>query len=430
MHATVEFNLDFGDRDNEGLLDVWEEEGISVAGGGFIDLPGMGADPDRKDIFVELDVMEGIQYDAGAIDRVVEAFANAPASLVKNYDGSQGIQLHVVVDGDRPEFQALSYAGAFPPEFHAIKTAYFGSEDERAHPNWPEIRDARMHVFRYALWASTVEEPGECGGGLFGVAEGIPSNDFMIAATTIFDFSFDPQAIWTADDLTNAYAGTFMHELGHTLGLRHGGGSENTPNLKPNYLSIMNYAYAVPWPAQTSQGTHARDAFVLDFSRQALSSLDESVLIESDGLDGPPGRKILFNSAPNDLPKARLTLGWASAPAVNWNHDFDQNSQPVIDTEPLIPSIDINRFAFNRSEMCGGEEIPSSLGILRSYSDWDRLQLGLTGVTQVPDSALLPGAAPSEGGLDMDTILSILQADWVDQTVTGEGDLIFSDGFE
>src|SRR5262249_43077444 len=57
--------------------------------------------------------------------------------------------------------------------------------------------------------------------------------------------------------------GTFMHELGHNLGLRHGGGVSSTsdpntctppdcedectnppePNFKPNYLSVMNYRY-------------------------------------------------------------------------------------------------------------------------------------------------------------------------------------------
>jgi hypothetical protein len=43
--------------------------------------------------------------------------------------------------------------------------------------------------------------------------------------------------------------GTFMHELGHNLGLRHGGGSdlngdaEDTPTFKPNYLSVMNYKF-------------------------------------------------------------------------------------------------------------------------------------------------------------------------------------------
>ena len=32
-----------------------------------------------------------------------------------------------------------------------------------------------------------------------------------------------------------------MHELGHNLGLRHGG--DDLPNFKPNYLSVMNYSF-------------------------------------------------------------------------------------------------------------------------------------------------------------------------------------------
>ena len=32
-----------------------------------------------------------------------------------------------------------------------------------------------------------------------------------------------------------------MHELGHTLGLGHGGNA--VPNCKPNYLSLMNYVF-------------------------------------------------------------------------------------------------------------------------------------------------------------------------------------------
>ena len=35
-----------------------------------------------------------------------------------------------------------------------------------------------------------------------------------------------------------------MHELGHNLGLRHGGGDDT--RCKPNYLSIMSYALL--WP--------------------------------------------------------------------------------------------------------------------------------------------------------------------------------------
>lgn len=33
-----------------------------------------------------------------------------------------------------------------------------------------------------------------------------------------------------------------MHELGHNLGLKHGG-ADLCINYKPHYLSIMNYTY-------------------------------------------------------------------------------------------------------------------------------------------------------------------------------------------
>ena len=58
-----------------------------------------------------------------------------------------------------------------------------------------------------------------------------------------------PECFLSADQ---AEAAIFMHELGHNFGLRHGGwpgclGSED--NLKPNYLSVMNYDfYAIGIP--------------------------------------------------------------------------------------------------------------------------------------------------------------------------------------
>ena len=56
-----------------------------------------------------------------------------------------------------------------------------------------------------------------------------------------------------------------MHELGHNLGLRHGGGDD--VNYKPNYLSIMNYAFQFA-------GLRQDEPPRFDYSRFAIA-LDE-----------------------------------------------------------------------------------------------------------------------------------------------------------
>ena len=85
------------DTDNDGLLDVWERFGVDTNNDGLIDLdlPALGANPLRKDVFVETDYLAAPNHSHGprkdAIDRIVASFANAPIS---NPDGTSGVQLH------------------------------------------------------------------------------------------------------------------------------------------------------------------------------------------------------------------------------------------------------------------------------------------------------------------------------------------------
>jgi hypothetical protein len=53
----------FADTDGDALRDEWERNGIDANGDGTIDvdLPAMGAKPDRRDVFVELDHMTGFR---------------------------------------------------------------------------------------------------------------------------------------------------------------------------------------------------------------------------------------------------------------------------------------------------------------------------------------------------------------------------------
>ena len=88
-----------GDFDGDGLKDVWELQGYTHDNGQFVDLPAMGANPLRKDLFVEIDYMVGNGYDHrpldAALQKVVEAFA------------ARGIALHVAVDEALPWQESL-----------------------------------------------------------------------------------------------------------------------------------------------------------------------------------------------------------------------------------------------------------------------------------------------------------------------------------
>jgi hypothetical protein len=75
-------------------------------------------------------------------------------------------------------------------------------------------------------------------------------------------------------------AGTLMHELGHNLGLRHGGCDDT--NLKPEYASVMNYEY------QMEGVTRGGMRGVVDYARGPEPVLDDVVPSGFDALLASP----------------------------------------------------------------------------------------------------------------------------------------------
>ena len=70
-----------------------------------------------------------------------------------------------------------------------------------------------------------------------------------------FAVTFGPYTDAGETPLFTTAAATFMHELGHNLGLVHGG-DEVCINQKPNYVSVMNYTYQLNGiPLATAPGT-------------------------------------------------------------------------------------------------------------------------------------------------------------------------------
>jgi hypothetical protein len=82
---------------------------------------------------------------------------------------------------------------------------------------------------------------------------------------------------WGALATLRAKEGTLLHELGHTLGLLHGGGDNE--NCKSNYQSVMSYFF---------QSRLLGPNGVLDFSSQQLNPLDENNLGPITTTDSSP----------------------------------------------------------------------------------------------------------------------------------------------
>lgn len=366
---TAEFDIALlaGDRDGDGLLDKWETLGIDIDADGIpeIDLPAMGADPDRKDLFVEIDAHTGSTVPVAELGLVIDAFANAP---VQNPTGPDGIRLHLLYDEN--DLTDIHYDASPESQVAAQKLGRFGSASDRSHPLWENgMRDARLRVFRYCVWGGTMT------GGHSGWGE-IVGDDFIV----VLD---DPQyGALTARDR----ASVFMHELGHNLGLRHGGGDDI--QNKPNYLSVMNYMYI--WPDVLPFFVNAK----LDYSADAFSTLFENGLSENSGIGAPPAyanRFTFFNSAPHFDP---ITLHYLDVT----DPQFDWDDDGTISTDPV--ERDLNRHR--------DTDPPTPGQTLRGHDDWGMVRLPLAGGMNFGLGASL-GETTSNGSSPEPTIDDLIE---------------------
>lgn len=358
-----------GDADGDGLPDGWESLGYDADGDGTIDvdLPAFGADPNHKDLFLELDTMAGNTPGRAQIQAMKAAFAAAPvdagtngaslsggADANSNPDGTAGINLWVDTgtqtdsnasedgagagtcgdgidngsDGDADDNDAdcligddLGGGNQVPAtgisdlnsDFYTVKGANFDPD--------------RRLIFRYGLSAAPGFEDGSTAGnscfdgvdnGGDGDTDGDDDDDCWpwgggwgeVGGNDFIEYNHD--------------GGTIMHELGHTLNLRHGG-NEND-NCKPNYVSVMNY------DNQSGIRQNAGGS-ILDYSppRTAtgrgvapLAPLTENNLNETAILDSTDAsNQFVFNDADGD--KVRNALN-ATA---DYNGDGDATDNPV-----------------------------------------------------------------------------------------------------
>jgi hypothetical protein len=260
------------DTDGDGLHDDWELLGKPPS----LPLPRWGADPRHKDAFIEVDRKQSAPAlttaDAATI---ADIYAAAPWQKVRNPDERDGVALHFdlgtpcVAPGPSPAACATLWGDWGG---HSVIPDAVFSPDVYGDP-------AYFAVDRRDVFTLAIAELG-WGGGHCCYGKSVV---------------FGSQA--PGDDTVDAFA----HEWGHLIGLQHGGGDD--VSCKPNYESMMNYAF------------YLEVRKVSDGARPPLNATD---MIEAIGVGEDPSYMVdIWQIA-------------SSGNALDWNRNDDPLTIPTI----------------------------------------------------------------------------------------------------
>ena len=222
----------------------------------------------------------------------------------------------------------------------------------------------------------------------------------------------DPTSITSDGQEVSTMAGTFMHELGHSIGLTHGGFYYDAPgsyvptietNCKPNHLSVMNYMFQVDL-LDNGTGTN-----VPDYSGQTLTTLNEAAAAANPLTSPVP--KYLSTSWYDST----SDIGGSATPAGS-----HCDGSPIGPLEPQMTRVTrpIGSLSWKAGQdinFDGGTDStnnPNTNEKLRGYDDWiptvtntgtattgvDLRQIGATGALSVTSEQLFNDGGQKFGG--------------------------------
>ncbi len=341
------------DSDHDGIPDS-----AKVAGGTFagLDLYAMGARPGRKDMFIQVDHLAAnpvtkeqeivtVPADA-ALRKIVDAFT--PHAIATHFDA--GTLYSGVQDPTRYNLDGLSHARPFSVCTQAIEVA--ASCRSLLSYYTQHVDPRRRGVFRYALFGSSFENDGSS--GLTGFAE-LPGNKLLVTLHGVLAPSLGAMGLQMR---TNFQASTLMHEIGHTLGLKHGG-DDYYLNYKPNYLSVMNYLYSFSGVPTSGTNSDAIERYYQD--RNYLGS----------GVEVPNTLVPNTRYSPKSYPDSALPNGPTTD---TFKVDYSNGTGASLDENALIESAYIGRGAGSSAAVFGDWNYD---GVLKAGA----YQFSLTGQT-------------------------------------------------
>jgi hypothetical protein len=317
--CTLPANVGGGGTDNDcdGISNAWDTNSVAFP----------GANPNVKDVYLDLDYMTG---HLPSITNVIQPIIN------KFHD--QNIELHVI---DMDVFTPHQDTFTLWSDFDNIKntgcsggTGCFASGESMA------IKTMRKSVVHYGLFIHFYEDPSTPGSDASFSGKSRDDRNFVVSLGNFAPAGNPPHGVGSTEE----QKGTLLHELGHNLGLRHGGDVDL--NCKPNYLSVMSYSFQMPIFVGNRPA---------DYSQSDLPDLIEAHLNEPNGVAAstPPLLKTVYSTPPPGPLVVRTT-----GQAFNWNWDGDYTDTDV--------SVNINNLGI-------GDCNTTTLSTLTGYDDWDHL---------------------------------------------------------
>lgn len=319
------------DTDRDGLLDGWEVYGFDADGDGQIDEPlaACGANPLIKDVFVEIDWMRGPGGENSIAPSILSLVEHIGALFQDN-----GMQIHFDVGpigisslysnrfaangsgGSKIDFQPVFLHRPWMGRHKQGYSLYRMAQD----PYF--FRKSRRLIFYYFFVAHQCSFEKMCIAHVDGFDD-FPGIMGGLSHTGLYSGLLYNNAFNKPYQLTAA----FLHELGHCLGLGHGGVSStgcwlNEPEFL-NYVSVMNPLYML------SGIDFQENRIVLDFSHGQMPSILENSLDERTGLG--PGMSLFLLQI----------LGFNRLPSERYPWNIDWNKNGIIDN--FRYALDINR---------------------------------------------------------------------------------------
>jgi uncharacterized repeat protein (TIGR01451 family) len=389
-----------GDVDGDGIPDGVERFGVrDIADGSavaslwnFGSIEPHAADPCKKTILMEVDYMAGAadghthRPQDGALKEIQDAFAAAPVNAspcpYAGFGSGKGVQLlidrgnaipeqpvYTLDDLAKTRKDAANFDPRRRPYFHYVVFAH----DQKAGSSSSGLccSDDRDLIVTLGSWArlcvgagadgasSTTPVGDDQADGSGNITNG--ANRTCETAANAVAPADDRQILPVGDNTSDQagtvrnQSGTLMHELGHSLGLAHGG--RDDVNNAPNYLSVMNYTFQRGIPL-------AAGGTVLDYSTQPLRTLDESKLDENAGIAGSPLLNTIWYDPTGtaQMSSAAGSIDWNRVGGIQSSVDVDLNldgrcispgADGTLDTKLVGDDAAVNTFVENgKDETC------------------------------------------------------------------------------